>query len=75
MAETIPILTSIPTITFRCHIVFNMNIESFIFSDKELPVEQSESVHHQIAINSSDYSGSCLLVVVLLVGIICFENR
>jgi len=46
-----------------------------IVQDKELPVEQSESVHHQIAINSSDYSGSCLLVVVLLVGIICFENR
>ena len=49
-----------------------MNIENFIL-DKELPVGQPESVHHQLAINGSENTGSRLLLVVFLLVMVRFN--
>jgi hypothetical protein len=46
-----------------------------IVQDKELPVGQSESVHHQIAISGSQNSHSCLLLIVFIVTTMGLNNQ
>jgi len=46
-----------------------------IVQDKELPVGQSESVHHQIAISRTESFHSCLLLIVFLVFMVGLHSH